>query len=662
MKAAVPILLALAGLAGAAGLNQGMKVKISPVQKVVQMIDEMAGKVQKELDATTKDFEEYAKFCDDESVAKDYAIKDGKESMEELGATITDTSAGIESAAAKIEDLSTKISDTESELSTATALRKKENEDYVKKEQELLETSRELEGATTAIKKSLSLVQLRGGKVGQSEREALNALLAGLGQLVEASFIKPEQRRHIQSFLEERADAEEAFEARARTLDSNAIVDTLTTMTDEAEESLTTTRKREGEAGHGFAMLKQSLEGETAGMKEELSESTQFKASSAEKLATAQQDLVVTTKSFEEDTAYLKDLKRDCQTRAREFEVTVKDNNAELTALGKAKAILLKKFALVQTHTQVRALAKVRVQDEDPKSRALRSIEQLGRKLHSTALVSLAYRAASDPFGKVRSMIEDMIAKLLQEAAEEATQKAFCDKEIGESTASKDEKQGKLDKVNSRLEKAESTIATLTEQVTVLSKEVADTDAALAEATALRAKEKATFTAVEKDLSESQEACAAATEVLREYYEGASLIQTGQKAKDQADEQGDGSGILGMLEVAESDFATGLAEARTVEGTAQAEFDKMKAEAKMLKATKTMEIKGKQSEIGSLKTSVSDLGTDKEGLTGELDAVLAYLDKLKPQCETKVPSYAERKAAREQEIEGLKNALEILEQ
>merc|ERR1719324_460820 len=367
-------------------------------------------------------------------------------------------------------------------------------------------------------------------------------------------------------------------------------------------------------------------------MSKELSESTQFKASSAEKLAQAQGDLVVTTKAFEEDTAYLKDLKRDCQTRAREFELTVKDNNAELTALGKAKAILLKKFALVQTRTQVHALAKAKVQvrDEDPKSRALRSIEQLGRKLHSTALVSLAYRAASDPFGKVRSMIEDMIAKLLQEAAEEATQKAFCDKEIGESKASKDEKQGKLDKVNSRLEKAESTIASLTDQITTLSKEVAESDAALAEATALRTKEKTTFTAVEKDLSESQEACAAATEVLREYYEGASLIQTAQKAKDTTDEQGDGSGILGMLEVAESDFATALAEARTVEEAAQSEFDKLKEESNMLKTTKTMEIKGKQSEIGSLKTTAT--------------------------------SYAERKAAREQEIEGLKNALEILEQ
>merc|ERR1719335_780176 len=118
-SAAMVFLFVLVCPAAASSLNQRTKVNISPVEK-------------------------------------DYAIKDGKESMEELSATITDTSAGIESAAAKIEDLSTKISDTESELSTATALRKKENEEFVKKEAELLETTRELEGATTAIKNSLS--------------------------------------------------------------------------------------------------------------------------------------------------------------------------------------------------------------------------------------------------------------------------------------------------------------------------------------------------------------------------------------------------------------------------------------------------------------------------------------------------------------------------
>merc|ERR1719160_785765 len=112
-------------------------------------------------------------------------------------------------------------------------------------------------------------------------------------------------------------------------------------------------------------------------------------------------------------------------------------------------------------------------------------------------------------------MIEDMIAKLLQEAAEEATQKAFCDKEIGESMTSKADKEGKLEKVNARLEKAESSMATLTEEITKLSKEVAENDKAMADATAVRQKEKADFMVIEKDLSESQEACAAATQVLR---------------------------------------------------------------------------------------------------------------------------------------------------
>merc|ERR1719409_1275870 len=54
---------------------------------------------------TTKDFEEYAKFCDDESVEKDYAIKDSTEQVETLGATITDATGGITSATAALKDM-----------------------------------------------------------------------------------------------------------------------------------------------------------------------------------------------------------------------------------------------------------------------------------------------------------------------------------------------------------------------------------------------------------------------------------------------------------------------------------------------------------------------------------------------------------------------------
>merc|ERR1719453_237450 len=115
---------------------------------------------------------------------------------------------------------------------------------------------------------------------------------------------------------------------------------------------------------------------------------------------------------------------------------------------------------------------------------------------------------------------------------------------------------GKLEKTNARVEQAEAGIAKLSEQITTLSTELAEIDSAVKAATTLRQQENAAFRVAEKDFSESQDACAQAIEVLREYYEGAgaSLAQVGAKTGR------DGSGIISLLEVAESDFAKLLAD------------------------------------------------------------------------------------------------------
>merc|ERR1719409_890130 len=80
----------------------------------------------------------------------------------------------------------------------------------------------------------------------------------------------------------------------------------------------------------------------------------------------------------------------------------------------------------------------------------------------------------------------------------------------------------------------------------------------------------------------------------------------------------------------------------------------------MTTTTKQGDVKGKTSEGKQLEVALGNYAENKATTTDELDAVLMYLDKLKPQCESKVMSYAERKAKREQEIEGLKEALTIL--
>merc|ERR1719456_189844 len=94
---------------------------------------------------------------------------------------------------------------------------------------------------------------------------------------------------------------------------------------------------------------------------------------------------------------------------------------------------------------------------------------------------------------------------------------------------------------------------------------------------------------------------------------------------------------------------------------AAAAYEKQTKENEVSKAAKEADSKAKQSEIKSLTVELGHSKEDHASTSAELDAVLSYLEKLRPQCEDKAMSYAEKKAAREAEIAGLKEALEILE-
>lgn len=58
---------------------------------------------------------------------------------------------------------------------------------------------------------------------------------------------------------------------------------------------------------------------------------------------------------------------------------------------------------------------------------------------------------------------------------------------------------------------------------------------------------------------------------------------------------------------------------------------------------------------------ISELSGDKATLSTEFSAVNEYFSKLKDRCVAKPETYADRKARREAEIEGLKEALQVLE-
>merc|ERR1719313_2192118 len=124
---------------------------------------------------------------------------------------------------------------------------------------------------------------------------------------------------------------------------------------------------------------------------------------------------------------------------------------------------------------------------------------------------------------------------------------------------------------------------------------------------------------------------------------------------------GAGSGLIGMLEVIESDFAKSLATEEASESDAQTSYDKQTQANKITKAQKEQDAKFKTQEFKSLDKTISDLEADKATEGDELNAVNEYFSKIKERCVAKPSSYEERKGRREAEITGLKEALASLE-
>merc|ERR1719473_175150 len=172
----------------------------------------------------------------------------------------------------------------------------------------------------------MAFIQAQGGKMSSKDRQVMSSVIQSLGQIVEASFVTQQQKERIAALLQQSADAQEDAELGSLGAGgADAIMSTLADMEDKAEASLTEVRKGEGEAQANHALLKQGLENEIKNMKKEKGESTSRAASTKQKLAQAEEDLAAEQKGLAEDTAYLKDLKRDCQDRAQTFEVQTKD-------------------------------------------------------------------------------------------------------------------------------------------------------------------------------------------------------------------------------------------------------------------------------------------------------------------------------------------------
>jgi len=638
-------------VAGLVTVNAG---QANPIEKIIEMIGDLETKIIAEGEAAQKTYEEFSEWCEDTSKDLMFEIKTGKGEVADLKATIEKESANIQVQDSKIEELAGSIATDEADLKAATEIRNKEQATFQAEETDLVETVDILERAIGIIEKEMN------GGASMMQLKKAGTVTEVLGWMVQAQSLSGADAHKLTALVQSSQSSDDedsgAPDPAAFENQSGGIIDTMNGLLEKSQEQLDSTRATETANVQNFEMLKQSLTDEIKFANKEKDEAAKAKAASEEAKATAEGDLDVTSKGLAEDTKALAELHHNCMTKASDFEAETTSRGEELKALATAKKIIIEATSLAQ-------VSFIQTSARSGDSEAVRFVRHLAQKQSSSLLAQLASRMASeirfgsgsqdDIFAKIKGLITDMVAKLEAEAEADATKKAYCDKELAETNQKKDDKTSEIETLTAKIDQQAAQAAKLKGEIATLESELAALIRAQATMDKIRAEEKAAWEVNSAETEKGLNGIKLALKVLNEYYAKA----------DKAHSSGDGAstGIIGLLEVAESDFAKGLAEMNAAEETAAAAYEQETKENEILKVTKEQDVKYKTKEATGLEKSNAELTSDKENVEVELSAVAEYLKKIEDECIAKPETYEDRKARREAEIAGLKEALTVLE-
>jgi len=326
---------------------------------------------------------------------------------------------------------------------------------------------------------------------------------------------------------------------------------------------------------------------------------------------------------------------------------------------------------LASARSSISFLQRGAPEADSARDRVVALLKAKSAQLGSAVLAALASHVAADPFAKIKTLIQELIERLLQEAADEANHKGWCDKETGKAKQSRKLKSEAVRALNTQLADNEAKRDELVEDTTRLGTEIQELEDSLATLTKERHDESAQNEATVTEAEEGKAAVQEALEVLDHFYKTAAkaekvtLVQKGpdDELPDAGfDGQNSGSqsaskGIIGMLEVILSDFVRTIETTQKLERESAADFLELETSSKVSMGKKTME---KENKEATLVETNSALQEDNESMLDEqalLDKSIQELNELRPACVDTGMSYADRVAKREQEIDSLKEAL-----
>merc|ERR1719491_144807 len=649
--------------------------KNRPVSKVITLLNDMLKQLEKEAAEDEDIYDKVACWCETNDKEKTKSIAEAEARIDALTTKIEELTAVSARLNTEIKNLEKEVAANQDSLAKATALREKQLAEFNAEEKDLLEAISALKAAITVLSKHHgdSLIQLpRSHMLGlaatlQFQMSKHASLLQGV--------LTPKERRAVASFAqspEDYFDAAPTFK-QSYAPQSGAIFGILRQMKETFESNLSASQREEMANQKAYEDLKAAKEDEIAAGQAQVDTKTQELADADEKNAQAKQDIVDTKASLSADEEFLMMLKEKCSMTDGEWEERQKTRQLEMEAVSKALAVLSSDDAhdLFTKTFNPAFVQKESSSKSDRRGQASKLLKAVAEKIGNPRLATLAEAVQLDAFTRVKKAIDDMVVQLLKEKEDEIKHKDFCTDEFNTNELQTEKKTRSKQDVAAKISDLEMTIKQLTEAITGLRSEVSELQVQLKRAGEDREKQNKEFQMTVADQRATQKLLVQAMNVLKSFYakkaKAAALLQTQAPAGpppppgfESYKKNAAAGGVMGMLQQIANDAKAMEAE------TIRAEEDSQKSYEEFVKDTngsieeKNKDIIHKSKTQAKAEADLVQAKDDKEAVLLELEQLGNYKAELHSSCDFIVKNFEIRQAARDEEVEALKQAKAIL--
>jgi len=644
-------------------------IKVTPMEKVISLLKDLSTKVAAEGKKEAAQYDKFACFCKEQADEKLYGIEKSDAKIADLKAEIKELDTAIAKLNGEVADLSKKISSLEGEIKRKTDKRDGEHAEYQARANDMNEA---IDACGAAI------AALRDSKGAMSGAKTTNL---------------------VQVVALQKAVAKLGKGAPAFQYQSNDIIATIEDLQATFKEMKKELDFTEHDTNSAFEKDRLGLQNEKKFSEKDRAEKTAIVEGKTEDREAAASDKSDEQDDRDADQNFLDDLTSKCETTAKLFDQRSSTRADELTALSQATTQLLdgavpnfgsnKKLVGLQL-SKAAPVAFVQINsvqhDKSGKEAVLERVRGFlngaADRTGSRALSALAVRItiAADHFVKVRALIKDLVTKLKADAKAEATQKGVCDTGMAKAIGDRDTANAKIEVANAKITTNTATKNSLEDEIDTLNGQIAELKKGLLEATELRDGDKADNAKAIRMSQDGADAVNLALGTLKSFYDSA-LMQTGKYTPPKSDRDGntvgdlapdfagekyhgagaESGGIVGILEVILSDFERTNKQTKSDEKDSSDAFDQFEKETNDDVDKKNKRIGKADGELADANANILEQEQALSDANELLDSSKEALEGLEAMCVKGEETWEERKAAREAEIDALKEALEIFE-